>query len=154
MDHAGKVQEQIAEESPSAEAWELAGNLHFDWMQTRVNDGERIASATRAIRSYLAALELDPDNLDVRTDLGVAYLNDPANAMEAVLQTNLVLEADPDHVQANFNKGIMLVQIGRLDDAIGQFQKVQQLTERDSEVFRRAVEAEGRVQAMMEENGS
>jgi tetratricopeptide (TPR) repeat protein len=149
FDHAGRLLEEIARENPTADAWTLAGNFHYDWMESTGEGPGKVIAARRAIRAYLASLELEPDNLDVRTDLGAAYLNDPGNSMEAVLQTNRVLEADPTHVQANFNKGVMLVQIGRLDRAIEQFEKVRSLTDPDSEISLRAHEAEERVRAMM-----
>jgi len=127
LDLAGKEQEQLAEETGSAEAWAHAGNLHFDWMEGQ-SGPERVKAAQRAARAYEKALETDPDNLDVRTDLGVAYLNDPSSPMLAIQNTNMVLAADSNHVQANFNKAVMLAQIGRTDEAIRLFKKVTELS--------------------------
>lgn len=127
LDLAGREQEKLAAEVNSAEAWATAGNLHFDWMEGQ-SGPERVRSAQRASKAYEKALELDPDNLDVRTDLGVAYLNDPSSPMLAIQNTNMVLDVDSNHVQANFNKGVMLAQIGRTDEAVRLFRKVTQLS--------------------------
>ena len=127
LDLAGRQQEALAAELNTSEAWATAGNMHFDWMEGQ-SGPERVKAAQRAARAYEKALELDGNNLDVRTDLGVAYLNDPSSPMLAIQNTNQVLEADSNHVQANFNKGVMLAQIGRTDEAIRLFRKVMQLS--------------------------
>ncbi|HEY5565009.1 MAG TPA: zinc-ribbon domain-containing protein [Rhodothermia bacterium] len=127
LDLAGRQQEALAAELNTSEAWATAGNMHFDWMEGQ-SGPERVKAAQRAARAYEKALEFDGSNLDVRTDLGVAYLNDPSSPMLAIQNTNQVLEADSNHVQANFNKGVMLAQIGRTDEAIRLFRKVMQLS--------------------------
>ncbi|HUF08345.1 MAG TPA: zinc ribbon domain-containing protein [Rhodothermales bacterium] len=126
LDLAGREQEALAAELNTSEAWATAGNMHFDWMEGQ-SGPERVKSAQRAARAYEKSLELDGSNLDVRTDLGVAYLNDPSSPMLAIQNTNLVLEADSNHVQANFNKGVMLAHIGRTEEAVRLFRKVMQL---------------------------
>lgn len=137
IDKAADVQMQVAEENPTPENWALAGNMYYDWMEQQ-QGASRTFAAKQAIAAYQKALALEPDNLDVRTDMAVAYLNDPDNPMEAVQQTNKVLEQDPNHLQANFNKGVMLGQIGRLDQAITQFDRVMTLAEPGSQPFERA----------------
>lgn len=127
LDLAGREQEALAADLNSAEAWAMAGNMHFDWMEGQ-SGPERVKAAQRAARAYEKSLELDGSNLDVRTDLGVAYLNDPSSPMLAIQNTNMVLDADSNHVQANFNKGVMLAQIGRMEEAIRLFRKVTRLS--------------------------
>ncbi len=146
LDLAGREQESIAEELKSADAWAAAGNMHFDWMENQQGD-ERVKAAQRAARDYEKALAIDPDNLDVRTDLGVAYLNDPSSPMLAIQNTNMVLEADSNHVQANFNKGVMLAQIGRTQEAIHHFQKVVRLSKEGDPAHDRALELLGQLGA-------
>lgn len=137
QDLAGEVQEEIAAARQTAMAWADAGNLYYDWMMDRPSGRQQTALAKRAIRAYKNALEIDPTNLDVRTDMAVAYLYDPDNPMEAIRQTKKVLAQDPDHLQANFNRGIMLLRINRVEQAVKQFQKVKQMAGPDSPVFQR-----------------
>lgn len=139
-DRAGEVQEAVAEQLETAEAWARSGNFYYDWMM-KVSGSAQTQYARRAISAYQRSLELDPDDLDVRTDMAVAYLYDPDNPMEAIKQTNQVLDQDPDHVQANFNKGIMLMQIGRTGQAADQFRKVMEITPDTGRVHRRAQQA-------------
>ena len=141
LDLAGDVQREIAEELDTEVEWIRAGNLYFDWMETRSGAG-KIAYAKRAIAAYTRALEINPDNLDARTDMAIAYLYDPDNPMEAIRNTNMVLEKDSLHIQANYNKGIMLLNINRLDQALAQFQKVMTLVgDPNDPVYMRARDA-------------
>lgn len=139
-DLAAQAQEEYARLAETEEAWTLAGNLYYDSMD-RAPDGseQRTALAKRAIAAYRQVLDINPDNLDVRTDMAVAYLWDPDNPMSAIQETQAVLERDSLHVQANFNRGIMLSQIGRMDQAIEQFRKVQRIVnDPESDLHQRA----------------
>jgi tetratricopeptide (TPR) repeat protein len=137
QDLAADVQEKIAAARQTAMAWADAGNLYYDWMMDRQSRAQQTTYARKAIQAYQRSLELDPTDLDVRTDMAVAYLYDPDNPMEAIKQTKKVLAQDPDHLQANFNRGIMLLRINRVDEAIQQFQKVKQLAGPNSPVYER-----------------
>ena len=126
LDFAADQTVLIAEAIGSEDEWILAGNLYFDWMQ-RAPDTQKAPWAQKAVGAYQAALDMSPDNLDVRTDMAIAYLYDPQNSMLAIQETNRVLAADSTHIQANFNRGIMLNQINRTDQAIEQFERVKRI---------------------------
>ncbi|NNE70152.1 MAG: tetratricopeptide repeat protein [Rhodothermales bacterium] len=139
-DLAAQAQEEFAQAVGTEDAWTLAGNLYYDSMDRQPDGTElRTAFAKQAIAAYRKVLEINPDNLDVRTDMAVAYLWDPDNPMSAIQETQAVLERDSMHVQANFNRGIMLSQIGRMDQAIEQFRKVQRIVgDPESDLHQRA----------------
>ena len=141
LDLAAEEQVRLAESEQTEEQWILAGNLYYDWMERQV-PRDQGWYAQQAISAYQQALNLNPENLDVRTDMAIAYLFDPNNPMEAIRQTNIVLEQDSTHIQANFNRGYMLMQIGRFEQAREQFQKVKLLVgDSGDEVFERANQA-------------
>jgi len=141
LDLAATQQQQIAETLDTENAWAVAGNFFYDYMESKEGPA-RTAAARRAIAAYQRALDINPDNLDIRTDMAIAYLYDPENPMQAIQQTNRVLEADSLHVQANFNRGVMLLQINRVDDAIAQFEKVKQIVgDPENPVYQRAEQA-------------
>jgi tetratricopeptide (TPR) repeat protein len=66
------------------------------------------------------ALVLDPGNPDVRTDYATA-LHNTGHDLEALSQLQIVLATRPKFVQALFNRGVILMAIGRRTDAIGAF---------------------------------
>jgi tetratricopeptide (TPR) repeat protein len=73
------------------------GNLYYDQGQYR-----------QAVDWYGRALELDPANVDVRTDRGTCYWNlgQPDPAIEDFQRS---LAVSPDHPQTLFNLGIVLL---------------------------------------------
>jgi len=145
LDFAGEQTAIIAAELNSEQEWIVSGNLYFDWMQ-RATDVNKAPWARKAIESYQAALALNEDNHDVRTDMAIAYLYDPQNSMMAIQETQRVLAADSMHVQANFNRGIMLSQINRNDQAVDQFEKVKRIIgDPEDPIYQRAVDAIARL---------
>jgi len=139
-DLAAVEYEAIAEATDSIEDWRLAGDLFYDWMNAQEDPVSRAQIAASAIKAYEKVLELEPGNHGVRTDLATAYLS-TGRPMLGVTEIKRVLEEDPTHVQANFNYGLMLWQIGRTEQASEQFVKVMDLTEAGSALHTRAGEA-------------
>ena len=126
LDLAGDVQSAIAEQTGLAEDWKTAGDLYYEWMTNETQTTERSNAAVSAVNAYQATLVVDPDNLDVRTDMATAYLN-TGSPMLGVTEIKKVLEVDPDHLNANFNYGLMLARINRTDEAIAQLERVRAL---------------------------
>ena len=140
MDLAAGEQQAIAREAGTADEWKRTGDLYYDWM-TDIPDPVRKAEvASQAVTAYEQALVLDRDNLDVRTDMATAYLH-TGNPMKGVSEIKRVLEADPTHLNANFNYGLMLTMINRPDKAIEQFEKVMALSDTTSAHYERASSA-------------
>ena len=137
VDRAAIEQQRVARITEEAADWRMAGDLLFDWMEMSESDAKsQVALLT--IDAYKKLLEQRPDDLDARADLGWAYQYDPRNPMEAIRQTNLVLEESPDHLGANYNRGVFLLRINRLDDAVEQFERVKTIAGADSPYYRQA----------------
>jgi ribosomal protein L40E len=138
LDLAAVEAEKIASIVQTERSWIDTGNLYFDWMD-RLDTPFKGPYAARAIDAYEKALEINPDNLDVRTDMGIALMYDPTRAIRAIQETTKVLEMDSLHVQANFNRGIMLRQISRMDQAVAQFEKVKRIIgDPENPIYQRA----------------
>jgi TolA-binding protein len=76
----------------------------------------------QAIEYDKRALALDPGNPDVRTDYATA-LHQTGHDLDALAQLETVLAKRPAFVPALYNRGIVLVAIGRRTDAAAAFQK-------------------------------
>lgn len=87
-----------------------------------------VTFAQKAIGYYERFLKTRPDEVDVRTDLSAMYFYSGATD-KAIQEATRVLEAQPDHTQANFNLGIFYWR-GRTDykAAALSFKKVVTLT--------------------------
>ncbi len=90
--------EKAAQDNPTdGQAWVELGHAYFDTGQ-----------AKQAIAAYNKALELLPGDLNVMTDLGVMYHQDNQH-QKAVELFDQVLHSNPEHEQARFNKGVVLL---------------------------------------------
>lgn len=139
LDRAALVQQEIAEVQDTPEEWKRAGDLFYDWMST-LQDPAKPPVAQQAIAAYQRVLAVQPENHDVRTDMATAYLSSN-NPMQGVQEIKRVLEANPDHLHARFNYGIMLALIGRGDQATEQFEAVKALVGPESRYYQQAEEA-------------
>ncbi len=140
-DVAAGVQAELAQVTGIEADWVRSGNLYYDWMDG-IEGEAKAAYARKAVESYQNALQINPDNLDVRTDMAIAYMFDPDNSVQAIAQTNMVLEADSLHIQANFNRGIMLLRINRFEEAAFQFNKVMRIVaDPQNPIYQRAESA-------------
>lgn len=126
LDLAAAEQQLLAETENTADAWRHAGNLYYDWMSTEEHTEHKIPIAEQAIAAYQKVLALEPNNLDARTDMAVAYLS-TNNPMQGVEEISAVLAVDSTHIPARFNYGVMLAMIGRIDKAQTQFEAVKEL---------------------------
>ena len=125
-DRAAVIQQDVAEAVDTPDAWTRTGDLFYEWMES-VEEGHKAEVAPLAIAAYQKVLETEPDEVDVRAKMAWAYQYDRQSPMEAITQTNLVLEQDPDHLQANFNRGLFLMRISRFDQAIEQLERVKEI---------------------------
>lgn len=82
-----------------------------------------------ALKHYELAVQLNPSDNDVRTDLATTYYRSN-KAAQAVEQVTIVLRNDPNHVNANFNLGIFYWNENpkQYQKAADQFEKVIRLT--------------------------
>ncbi len=79
------------------EAWVKLGHAYFD------SD-----NPVEAIGAYTKALAINPGNTSVMTDMGVMYRRS-GQSKKAVEIFDNVLKFDPNHEQARFNKGVVLL---------------------------------------------
>ena len=72
------------------------GNAYFDvGYYSKKNEGFE-----KAREAYRRALEIKPDDAEVRTDFGLTYfLHDPPDMDSAVMEFRKALEVDPRHIK-------------------------------------------------------
>jgi len=107
-----------------ADALAQVGNAYYG-LQSQTGN---VTFAQKAISYYERYLNIRPDDADVRTDMAAMYFYSGATD-RAIQEATTVLQAEPDHVNANFNLGIFYWK-GRSDfkAAALQFKKVVELT--------------------------
>lgn len=108
--HALDLEQQVRKNPNDVEALIHLGNVYYD-----------IDKYQDAINAYEKALALQPGNADVLTDLGTMYR--ALKQFDLALQRyNTAILADPKHMNARFNKGILLLDMGRKEEAKAAWQ--------------------------------
>jgi tetratricopeptide (TPR) repeat protein len=117
-------------------------NTFSDWVTagTHFNDAFRFSQDTvsqpsfvsNAITCFENATKMQPDNLDAKTGLGVAYVNQftlgidqgtggPPKGVTILLE---VVSKDPTNVNANFNLGMLAITSRQYEKAVERFKTV------------------------------
>lgn len=136
---AAEAQAELAASLETASAWADAGHLYIEGL-LRAEPAQRALIAAPAARAFERAVALDSTNLDVRTELAIAYQYTDA-PMRAVEVLRGVLAQDSAHVAANFNFGLMQMQIGRHEQATEFLERVVRLTQPGTAVHQQATTA-------------
>jgi len=137
---AALVQRQLADATESVEDRRRAADLLYRWMrQVEQQEGRKevLEVARHVATAYEAVVSEQPEDLDARTRMGEAYLltNNPMKGIRAI---NDVLESDSTFVPARFQKGLALLQINRLDQALEQFRQVREYAEEGQPFYKQA----------------
>lgn len=147
---AAREQEAIAEIEGTADAWRRTGDLYFDWMET-LQDAQKPAVGERVVAAYDRVLDDTPGDVATRTDLATALLN-TNNPMRGVEEIKTAIEQDPDYIPARFSYAAMLMMIGRLDQAVAEFEYVVGAADTTTPFYRQAQRALAELRRQMEES--
>jgi len=137
LDLAAEAQQTLAAEVGTPEDWQRAGDLYYDWMEYSQGE-QKLALAQVAIAAYERVLEIQPGNLDAKTDLAWTYQYDPAHVMDTIRLTDEVLAEEPDHLKANYNRAVFFMHINRLSQAVEQFKIVKRIAGEGSPFYEQA----------------
>jgi tetratricopeptide (TPR) repeat protein len=115
--------EQKAEKSQVEKDWLNASYRYFDAYKAAKDSSEAVFFVQEAVKSYSKVLELNPKNLNAKTDLGVLY-TEGAEPMKGIMLLREVVTEDPKHENANLNLGFLSMKSGQYDKAADRFKKV------------------------------
>lgn len=120
-----------------------ANNKYEDWLAagTHFNDAFKLTQDTIAQPSYVVnaivclknAVKLKPTNLEAKTDLGVAYVNqtslgitdpDGGSPMQGIMLLLDVVKQDPANRNANLSLGMFAMKSGQYEKAVQRFKTI------------------------------
>jgi len=123
----------IAGKENTFDAWLMAGSHFNDAFNSMQDTTAQPALVHDAIECYKNAVKLEPANLDVKTGLGVAYVNqtslgitdpDGGSPMQGIMLLLDVVKQDPKNINANFNLGKFAVNSHQFEKAVQRFKTV------------------------------
>lgn len=116
--------ERKAEIVKSESSYLDAAYRYFDSFRMAKDSTVQSLLVGKAITNYEKVLEINPNNLNAKTDLGACYADGTSEPMKGIMLLRDVVTADPNHEMAQYNLGMLSVKSGQLDKAIERFQKV------------------------------
>jgi tetratricopeptide (TPR) repeat protein len=131
---AAHYYEEIAVADPNEKNWINAAYRYFDSFKTLGDSVERGFAVKKAIDCYTKALDLNPSNLDVKTDLGVCYAQ-TSEPMKGIMLLREVIAKKPDHENAQLNLGFLSIQSRQFNKAIERFNRVLEINPSRTDVY-------------------
>lgn len=126
--------ERKAEIVQSEQSYLDAAYRYFDSFRMANDTVVRSILVGKAISNYEKVLEINPANLNAKTDLGACYADGTNEPMKGILLLREVITADPNHEMAQYNLGMLSVKSGQLDKAIERFNKVLAINPKRNEI--------------------
>lgn len=120
FDSAGYYYEQVAQARPGEQAWQRAADEYFEAFSFAATEerGRALSAKTREL--YEKVLKNNPDNLEAKTNLGMAYMASD-NPVQGITLLREVLAADPRNEKAIYNLGLLAIQSNQYDKAVERF---------------------------------
>jgi len=116
--------EVVAEAKPTATNWLASGNKFLKAFESTQDSLAQPALLQKANTSFTKALELDKENIDAKTGLGVTIVNGLGAPMQGIAMLLEVVAKDPKNLKANMNLGLFSIKSGQFDKAIPRFNTV------------------------------
>jgi cytochrome c-type biogenesis protein CcmH/NrfG len=107
---------------PRQEGQELTGNLPQQQQQAPAQQAGAQGENDPMLQQLQAAVQAQPDNMQLRNDLAQAYL-ERDNLMAVFQQTKFVLEKNPNDSRALTLQGLVRMAMGEMDDAVQMLQR-------------------------------
>ena len=123
FDSAGYYYEQVAQARPGEQAWKRAADGYFEAFSFAATEERAKLLSAKTRELYDRVLKNNPDNLDAKTNLGMAYMASD-NPVQGVTLLREVLATDPRNEKALYNLGVLSIQSNQYDRAVDRFREL------------------------------
>ncbi|MGI4875127.1 MAG: tetratricopeptide repeat protein [Janthinobacterium lividum] len=125
-DSAGYYLATVATGQPSEKAWQQAADAYFQAYSFASSTERKKMLGGKAMELYDKVLAANPNNLDAKTNLGMAYMSSD-NPVRGVTLLREVLAQDPKNEKVLYDLGILAMQSNQLDKAAERFGQLVQV---------------------------
>lgn len=132
FDSAGYYLANLATEQPSEKAWQQAADAYFQAYSFAASAERKKMLGDKARELYDKVLAANPNNLDAKTNLGMAYMSSD-NPVKGIGLLREVLEQDPKNEKVLYNLGILAIQSNQYDKAVERFSQLVQVNPKNVE---------------------
>lgn len=125
---AGYYYEKLAKKTNLATDWYAAAGRFFSLQNLAPDSFVRSQLADHAIEGLKKTIELEPDNLKAKAELGVSYMENPnMPPMMGIGLLREVLQVDPDHTEALYYMGYLSMKSGQYEKAVERLSRLTEL---------------------------
>jgi len=112
----------IAQKENTYQNWVNAGDRYNEGFRSSQDTLVQPALVTNAVSAFQNALKLNPDGLDAKTGLGIAYVNGGApSPMQGISLLLEVVAKDPKNRKANLSLGLFAIKSGQFQKGVERF---------------------------------
>jgi tetratricopeptide (TPR) repeat protein len=125
--------QDMAQRENKFDEWVNAGSRFNDAFKTSQDTAAQPSFVLNAIASYKNAVKLKPADLDAKTGLGIAYVNqtslgitdaDGGSPMQGIMLLLDVVKQDPQNRNANLSLGLFAMKSGQYAKAVQRFKTI------------------------------
>ncbi len=121
---AAGYSKQKATQTGLEQDWINAAYRYFDATKAATDSLESVWFVSQAMEAYNKVLEINPKNLNAKTDLGILYAEASPEPMKGITLLREVVAENPLHENAQMNLGFLSMKSGQYDKAIERFNQV------------------------------
>jgi len=123
----------VAQKENKFDEWLNAGTRFNDAYKTSQDTASQPTFVINGIASFKNAVKLKPADLDAKTGLGVAYVNqtssgitdpDGGSPMQGIMLLLDVVKQDPKNRNANLSLGLFAMKSGQYEKAVARFKTI------------------------------
>ncbi len=130
LDSIAFYAESLTNLFPNVRTFLTTADAYYEVFSFAMSEQKSKQAAEKARLYYEKILAQEPENSDVKVKLGVAYTI-TASPMQGIKMIREVLEQEPDNQLALFNLGLLSMQSGQYDKAVGRFERLLAINPRD-----------------------
>lgn len=123
FDSAAWFAEEASKFFNTTESWIKAGDQYYQAYTFALDQTRQKQFAEKAREFYDKVLDKNPSDLDVKTKMAMTYLTE-VNPMQGIAMLREVLAEDPKNELALYNMGMLSIQSGQYDRAIGRLKEL------------------------------
>lgn len=122
-DLAAIYQEKVAQKAQSFSNWDKAGDLFVRAFREEKDSTNAVLYLNKALNTYESANSLE-ENLETKLKLAKLHTDVTGQVMNGVMLLQAIVAKDPNHIQANYELGLLSIRSGQIDKAMARFDKV------------------------------
>ncbi len=121
---AAEYHKKWAQRKNDTQSWFKVGQQYQKAREIRRDTNISKYATENAVKAFKRVLEIDPNHLNAKAGLALAYIKERRQVMKGVGLLKEVLKVNPEHRKALFYLGVLSIRSGQFDKALERFQKL------------------------------